>query len=126
MAITPITITGGPINNPDGTPASGSFTFQLVLAGVATGMANGTELVSPTTLVAVVYNGQLLTPPIGGGGYEPVELLANDDPGTTPTGTQYLVTEALSSGVNIDPWLLTVYHSSVGGTLDISSQRPTP
>jgi hypothetical protein len=121
--ITPVTITGS-LSYPDGSKANGSFTFVLTLDGEPSGMVNGTEMIAPLTIIGTWNDGELMISPVGGGPYEPLMLLAVDDPGTTPTGLVYTVTEQLGSGLGLPPWPLTVSHTSP--TLDISSQRPVP
>lgn len=84
------------------------------------------ESVSPDIVQGVIYGGQLLAPPRGGGPYRPLILFATDDPTTVPaTGLAYLVTEQLTTG-GIPPWPLTVSHSAAGGTIDVGAQRPVP
>lgn len=109
------------------------MTFQLstLLAGVwtPTGMTDSStgQIVEPTPIQAVVFNGKLLISPRGGGGYQPVTLLAVDDTTTLPAGgvLAYTVTEQLVAG-SLAPWQFKPSHSAVGATVDISTQRPTP
>jgi hypothetical protein len=132
--ITPITITGN-LGNPDGSLPSGGMMFQLsqLVNGiyVPTGIEDsGTgEIIVPQVVAGIVSQGKLLWNSPGGGGYNPLVLLANDDSTTLPVGTVYLVTEKLAvpmGGVQVGPWPLTVHHNATNGTLDISSQRPVP
>jgi hypothetical protein len=86
------------------------------------------ELVVPQAVAGIVHDGVLLWNSPGGGGYNPLVLLANDDPTTLPVGTLYVVTEKLSvpPSEQLAPWHFVVHYNALGGTLDISSQRPTP
>lgn len=130
--LTPITVTGTLIN-PDGSVGSGGMSFQLstLVAGlwVPTGMADSSsgQIVEPTPVQAVVYQGKLLVSPAGGGPYRPLTLLAVDDPTTVPGAgvLAYTVTEQLVSG-SLPAWQFRPSHSAVGLTVDISSQRPVP
>jgi hypothetical protein len=67
------------VTTPDGTVPDGSYQFQLTeeLTDRDTG-----QVVSPRPTTPVLTGGQLI-----------VALVANDSPGTTPTTTQYAVTE---------------------------------
>lgn len=129
MALTPVTITfGGPgelVINDDGSPASGGVQFTLMLAGVPVSVTDSSsgETVLPKPVMAVVNNGELLSSPVGGGGYQPVTLIANDDAGTLPVGTYYLVHEELTTG-NVADWQFTVHAAAPGGTQSLTSQRP--
>lgn len=131
MALTPITITFGtglaPVVNPDSSLASGALTFTLMLAGVPVTMQDSVsgELVLPSPIVAAIDQGQLLSNPAGGAGYEPFTLLANDDSTTLPVGTYYNVHEELVAG-SLPDWPFTVHHASAGGVQSIASQRPVP
>lgn len=96
---------------------------------VPTGMTDSStgEIVVPDPIQAVVYQGKLLVSPKAGGGYTPLVLLAVDDPTTLPSGgvLAYTVTEQLTTG-SLPAWQFRPSHSAVGGTVDISTQRPTP
>ena len=109
------------------------MTFQLSTLVNAvwtpTGMEDTStgEIVVPDLIQAVIFQGKLLVSPKGGGGYQPLVLLAVDDLTTVPAGgvLAYTVTEQLTSG-SLSPWQFKPSHSAVGGTVDISTQRPTP
>ena len=128
---TPITVVGK-IVHADGAAASGGLRFQLsepVVGGgwQPAGMLDSAtgQFVSPDPVQGVIFDGQLLRPPSGGGPYTPLVLYANDDPTTTPVGTVYVVTEQLTAG-GIPPWPLTLSHTAAGGTVNLSAQRPVP
>jgi hypothetical protein len=127
---TPITITGDLVN-PDGSLASGAFRFQLSQQvngiWVPCGMTDSStgEVVSAAPIQTVWYQGKLLVSPQGGGGYQPVVLLATDDPTTLPTGLEYVVTEQLTAG-SLPAWNFVLPHATSGGTLNIGTVRPTP
>ena len=127
MALTLVTITGNFVN-PDGSLPSGGLMFQLVDgAGVPVGIADSAsgEQVVPMAIAGSVVQGKLLWNAPGGGGYAPLQLYANDDPTTVPSGTSYLVTEHLAipaGGTQVGPWNFVVHHNNT--TQDISTQRP--
>ena len=131
MALTPITITFGdgdaPVVNPDSSLANGAMTFTLTSSeGVPISIEDsGTgETVLPVPQVAAVNNGQLLHYPVGGAGYTPFILLANDDVTTVPVGSYYLVHEELAAG-NVDDWQFIVHAAAVDGFESLVSQRPS-
>lgn len=131
MALTPITITFGdgpaPVIDPGGSFATGAITFTLMSsAGLPISIEDSStgETVLPVPQVAAVNNGQLLHSPVGGAGYTPFTLIANDDADTAPVGSYYLVHEQLAAG-NVDDWQFIVHAASVGATESLVSQRPS-
>jgi hypothetical protein len=127
---TPVTVTGT-IVHPDGSPSSGGLTFQLgqMVSGafVPGGMKDSStnQQVSPDPVQAVIYQGRVLAPPVGGGGYNALILYAVDDPTTSPTGSVYQVVEQLTSG-GIAPWTFSLSRLAAGGTVDLATLRPVP
>jgi hypothetical protein len=119
--ITPIVVTWNAVN-PDGSVATGAMRFTLTSGMEDSGTG---EAVLPTPIVGQVHQGQLLANPVGGGGYEPLVLLANDDSTTVPAMVTYTVHEELVAG-SLPDWQLTVHHAAAAGTMDLSTQRPTP
>jgi hypothetical protein len=109
MAVTSILVTGTYLQ-PDTQAGQGSIVFTLTEQ-----ITNGTEIVPPTPVTATLDEFGRLT----FDGATGVPLAANNDPGTTPEGSQYSVQEYLSP----DPpesYLITVPYDAAGGTTDIS------
>ena len=109
MAFTSITVTGT-YKTPTGANATGTVTFALThdMEDTADKIT-----VSQGSIVAGLTSGALSQ-----------ALYANNDSTTTPTGTQYLVTENVAGVTNPAPYLVTIDHAAVGGTVDISALRP--
>ena len=107
MAATIITVTGTYLN-PDGTACSGTVTFTLNEP-----IANGN----------VIYHVQPQVVTLTGNGTISQKLVANDDAGTTPTGSFYTVNEDLSSAPQRE-YVATVPAASPGGTVDLSTLMP--
>lgn len=105
MAFTQITVTGT-FQNSDGTPASGGIRFTPTAV-----MRNGTsatEINARTPVHAQVVNGVLSA----------VTLAATTDPGTTPTGVTYEVSEHLTGQQRL------TYHIAVphdGGAISLDT-----
>ena len=87
MSLTQVTVTATR-ENPDGTPASGRIVFTL--SGAIT---NGGMTVEPSPIVGILSSGSLVNQ-----SYEPLQLFALNDTGTTPVNPVpvfYLVTEEI-------------------------------
>lgn len=109
MALTPITLTATFVN-PDGTVPTGRITATLNAA-----MQNGTTIVQPAPIDGFINSTGNLVNTSG----KPFVLLANDDAGTTPTGTAYdFVIQIDTAGIR--EFLAVIPSASVGGTVDLS------
>jgi hypothetical protein len=108
MSATAITVTGT-YSNADNTAAAGSVTFELnqVIANANT-----------------IYHLQPQTVTLDGEGHFSQVLIANDDSGTTPTGSFYTVTEKINDSPETQ-YTIKVLHSAAGGTVDISTLIPS-
>ena len=100
MAFTSINVTGT-FKNPDGSDAAGTITFLLTEQ-----MENGGIIIEPEPIVAT----------LSGTGTISQSLPANDDSGTSPTSTQYIVIEQTSGSRNRE-YAFTVLSASPGGTM---------
>lgn len=107
---------------PTGRLPSGAFTFTPWLSTAPTGFENAGEIVLPAPILAQVVSGKLVLSQAAG--YGPLTLYANDDPGTTPVGIEYRVTEALTYG-SLSPWTFVLHHTGPN-PLTLASVRPTP
>ncbi len=115
MAFTDITVTGQ-YNNPDGTPAEGTATFLLTPQA----MSNGDVVYQPKPIVATINSSGVLKDAAGTGA---LVLPANNDPGTLPIGTQYLVVEQTAGSANRE-YTVTLDYALPGATVDISTLMP--
>ena len=106
MAFSTCTITHS-FSNPDGTPASGTLTFQL-----SKRMTNGTSTIVPGELTATLDSNGLLSQP----------LTANNDPGTVPGDAEWLVTFRILGASSDGPYGITV--PAGGGSVDLGSLLP--
>lgn len=93
--------------NADGTPASGSVTFSLTKR-----MTNGSTTYVPATITAN---------PDSGGNIS-VSLIANNDSGTFPADSQWMVTFRIL-GSDLEEFPITVPSGS--GTIDLGTLLPT-
>lgn len=113
MGFTTITVTHQ-FKNIDGTAASGVIIFRL-----SARITNSDLTYDPTVPVhaALDSNGNLSQ-----------ALPANNDPTTTPQGSNYIVTFMLngSSGVPLmgDEYSITVPYNTPGGTVDLGTLLP--
>ena len=105
MSFTTATITHL-FSNADGTPASGSVTFNLTRR-----MTNGGTTVLPTEVTAS----------LSGSGALSTTLTSNADSGTTPTDAQWRVTFRIL-GCDIEQFYITV--PAGGGTIDLGALLP--
>lgn len=109
MAFTQVTITGT-FQNSDGSPASGGVRFQPT--AVMRNATATTEINAQTAVHAQVTAGALSS----------VTLAATTDPGTTPTGVTYEVTEYLT-GQPRKKYFIAVPHD--GGTINLATHPRT-
>jgi hypothetical protein len=107
MAATTITVTGTYLNA-DGTACAGTVTFTLS---------------EPITNSGVIYHQAPQVATLNGSGAISQILVANDDTGTTPTGSFYTVSEVLS-GAPSREYSITAPHTAVGSTIDLSTLMP--
>jgi hypothetical protein len=107
MAATMITVTGKYLNA-DGTACSGTVTFTLN---------------EPIANSNVIYHVQPQIVTLNGSGEISQSLVANDDTGTTPTGSFYTVNECLTDAPNRE-YVITVASASPDGTVDLSTLMP--
>lgn len=107
MAFTNITVTGT-WQHADGTSATGKVEFVL-----SRPVANSNVIISNQPIIAT----------LNGSGSISTTLVANDDTGTFPTGTFYLVTEQLIGAAHTE-YEVVIPHSAVSGTIDISTLMP--
>jgi hypothetical protein len=115
MAFTTITITGS-FTRPDGQPAQGTVTATL-----SEQLENGTAIIEPTPIAGVLNAaGQLKD----SSGLQPFTVVANDDPATTPQGSEYQFVLELDSAP-VKEFSAVVSHSAVGGTVDLSALDPS-
>lgn len=107
MSFTVITVTRT-YQNEDGTAAAGTVQFQLNQP-----IANGgvTRYHTPLT-VTLNASGALSVP-----------LVANDDTGTTPQGSFYIVIERVTSASNRE-YTVVVPSDAPGGTVDLGTLEP--
>ena len=94
VSFTPISVQATR-RNPDGSPASGTISFSLNAE-----MLNGVESVQPFPILGVLNpDGQLVAQ-----SGQPIVLLANDDPGTTPASpsASYVVQENIDGSSNVE------------------------
>ena len=108
MAFTVVTLTASYING-DGTAASGTVQLQL------TQPMENSDVIDMNTPIAVILDST---------GSLSVPLRANDDVGTLPTGTQYLVIERVTATSNRE-YLITIPRNAVNATVDLSTLMPT-
>jgi len=107
---TTITVTGS-FERPDGQAAQGTVTATL-----STAMQNGTTIVDSTPIVGWLNAAGALKTQNG----LAFTLLANDDTGTTPTGSSYLFTVD-TDGEPIQPFSAVLAHTLAGGTVDLTA-----
>ncbi len=106
MSFTTRTVTHQ-FQNGDGTPASGA------LSAVLTGrMTNGSMTILPTEVSA----------PLNSAGVVTINLAANDDPATMPTGVGWQLSIRLI-GMDVEEYVVTV-PSAGSGNLDLGSLLP--
>lgn len=84
-----------------GSPASGTFVAQL-----SRPLVNGVETVDTDPTDGLVVAGQLLTQ-----ANEPFTVVANDDVGTSPTGTLYTLTLTLEAAEPV-VWTQSFAHTA--------------
>lgn len=101
-------IVTGTFERPDGTPAEGS-----VIATLTAPIKNGTTSVVPTPEVGIIQAGKLLAQSLGA-----FSLIANDDVGTEPAGTEYVFVIELD-GAPVREFFAVVPHTA--GTVDITA-----
>lgn len=106
MAFTVVTVTAT-FQNEDGTAASGTVQFQLTEA-----ISNSATTVYPVPIVATLNSSGSISVP----------LTANDDTGTTPEGSQYVVIERVTSASNRE-YMVSV-PSGLGSTVTLQSLMP--
>lgn len=107
MAATIVTVTGT-YQNEDGTAAAGTIQFQLTEPITNAGT---TVWPVPTTVT------------LNSSGAFSVPLPANDDAGTIPDGSQYVVIERVTSASNRE-YTVTVPSAAPGGTCTLASLMP--
>lgn len=103
MTFTQITVTRD-YDNPDGTDPAGYVLFQPTSPMVNDGV----------TVVATVKRADLDVD-----GLISIDLAANTDPDTTPTGTAYYVTERIT-GQDVRSYYVVIPHDAAGGKVDLS------
>lgn len=106
MAFTMVTVTRT-YRNPAGYPAQGTVRFVP-----SNPMVNGVTTVAVPVDGYLDYLGQLS-----------VVVAANNDPGTTPTGSYYTITETLA-GLSPRTYQVVVPYDAAGGTVDLSTLSP--
>lgn len=104
MSFTPIEITGT-YSNPDGSACSGFVTFIL-----STPIANSNVVIQPQPIICE----------LGTGGTLATTLYANNDPGTIPNVSNYVVVEQTDGAANRE-YTIKVPYDAPGGTADIST-----
>lgn len=105
MAFSTATVTHQ-FSNADGTPASGSVTFNLTRR-----MTNGGTTILPTEVTAS----------LNGTGAISATLTSNADAGTTPTDAQWRVTFRIL-GCDLEQFYIVV--PTGGGTIDLGALLP--
>ena len=109
MAFTLVTITGDFVK-PDGTPGQGTVTATL-----SEQMQNGAAVIEPTPVVGVLRQaGSLVN--LSGLAFI---LEANDDPATTPVGSEYVFLIEVDSAP-VSEFSAVVPHAAAAGTIDLS------
>jgi hypothetical protein len=113
MSATLITISHT-FKNPDQTAASGVIGFRL-----SARMTNGSTTYADEVPVHATLNGSGVLSQV---------LPANNDPGTTPANSTYIVTFMLNgaSGVSLsgDEYSIVVPYNAPGGTVDLGTLLP--
>ena len=113
MAATIVTVVHQ-FQNPDGTPASGVVAFRL-----SKRITNGGVTYAEAVPVHSTLNSS---------GHLSQALPANDDPGTTPAGSSYLVSFFLNGtgGTELsgDETSIVVPHDAPGGSIDLGALLP--
>jgi hypothetical protein len=113
-----ITITGQ-FDGPDGQPAQGTVTAEL-----SVGLTNGTEIVEIDPVEGCLdSNGRLVLNVESPSEDAPFVLAANDDVGTTPTGSHYRFLIDLDNAP-VRSFFATVSRSAVGHTVDLTELEP--
>lgn len=112
MAFTLVTLDNpGGYNKPDGTPANGTLIITL-----SDTLLNAGEVIEPTPITALIDNGKIVN-----SSYQPLQLVANNDPGTTPVGSNYKFELTLDSSQFIT---FRAVISNASPTVDISTLEP--
>jgi hypothetical protein len=93
-SFTQVTVTGTRLNG-DGSPATGEISFQLTEP-----MSDGVETIAPTQVNVELVDGAFS-----------VELYANDDSTTTPTGVGYAVVESIDNAP-VEAYQIVLSHAA--------------
>jgi hypothetical protein len=109
VSFTQVTITGTE-ERPSDEPASGTVTATL-----SEQIQNGTEIIEPTPVVGELVEGVLLDQ-----AGEPFTLAANDDTGTTPTGSEYEFVLELDNAP-VREFRAAVPHTAPEGKIDLTT-----
>ena len=113
MSVTLVTVSHV-FKNPDGTAASGTVAFRLSARITNSDVTYAAEVPVHSTLDGTGHLSQVLP--------------ANNDPGTTPASSTYIVTFMLNgaSGVSLsgDEYSIVVPYNAPGGTVDLGTLLP--
>ena len=110
MAFTSITVTGT-YEDPIGDPAEGRVTFKLTST---MRQPEGNLTIVPTDVVAT----------LDGDGEFSIDLPANNDSGTVPSGVGYEVTERIR-GAALNKYFISIDKDAIGDTVDLADLVPS-